>query len=74
MRKKKAEEGPTLFHFPEEWHEGVARYRATLRHLQQTSPFSVLVTHGAGVQSCSESIDGIDMEEMEIGCARACCC
>ena len=35
--------------FPEEWHKGVERYQATLAHLQETAPFSVLVTHGAGV-------------------------
>ena len=55
-----------LYTFPEEWHEGVARYQSTLRKLQALSPYSVLVTHGAGVQSCAESVEGIDMEDMEI--------
>ena len=53
--------------FPEHWHDGIARYQATLRKLQTMSPYSVLVTHGAGVQACAESVDGIDMEDMEIG-------
>ena len=48
-------------------HDGIARYQATLRKLQTMSPYSVLVTHGAGVQACAESVDGIDMEDMEIG-------
>ena len=56
-----------LYTFPEEWHEGVERYQACLRRLQEASPYSVLVSHGAGVQACAESVEGIDMEDMEIG-------
>lgn len=59
--------GQTAITFPEEWHEGVARYRQCLSALEASAPFSVLVTHGAGVQSCGESIEGVDMEEMDIG-------
>lgn len=57
----------TLVSFPEHWHEGVGRYQQCLSRLQHAAPFSVLVTHGAGVQSCGESVAGVDMEEMDIG-------
>jgi broad specificity phosphatase PhoE len=53
--------------FPEDWHEGIARYQATLAALSEASPFSLLVTHGAGVQACAEAIKGCpDMSEMDV--------
>ena len=66
-REAKVKAASTPFAWPEDWHEGVARYEATLAKLQELSPFSVLVTHGAGVQSCAESIKGVDMGEMDVG-------
>lgn len=66
-REKKPSSSSTHFAFPEEWHDGVARYVATLARLRETSPFSVLVTHGAGVQSCAESVPGVDMANTDIG-------
>jgi broad specificity phosphatase PhoE len=54
-----------LFSWPEQWHEGMARYLSTLRTLQEVAPYSVLVTHGAGVQACAESVEGIDMNATE---------
>ena len=57
---------PRTITFPEAWHEANERYRTTLAHLQEVSPFSVLVTHGAGVQACGESCEGVDMAEIDI--------
>ena len=53
-------------HFPEHWHEGVDRYERTLKALRERSPFALLVTHGAGVQACAETAEGVDMAEMDI--------
>lgn len=61
-----AEPATELLAFPEEWHEGVARYERALEALRAKSPFCALVTHGAGVQACAESCNGVNMEDMEI--------
>ena len=45
--------------------DAAARYERTLRHVQARSPFSLLVTHGFGVQAMAESCDGVDVLECE---------
>ena len=42
--------------FPESWDEAKSRYQDTLMKLKVMAPFSVLVSHGAGVMSMAESI------------------
>ena len=41
------------------------RYVRTLRALQSTSPFALLVTHGFGVQAIAESCDGVEVIECD---------
>lgn len=52
--------------FPEAWEEGFARYVQALSLVRSLSAFAVIVTHGAGVQACGESCEGIDMEHMDV--------
>ena len=64
---KAEQQSQHLITFPEDWHEGIARYQKTLAALSEASPFSLLVTHGAGVQACAEAIEGCpDMSEMDV--------
>ena len=45
-------------------------YKEKHAHLQEEAPFSVLITHGAGVEACAESVEGVDMSETHV---RYCC-
>ena len=64
---KAEQQSQHLITFPEDWHEGIARYQKTLAALSEASPFSLLVTHGAGVQACAEAIEGCpDMSDMDV--------
>lgn len=54
-----------LLSFPEEPLAAADRYVRTLRVVQRLTPFSLLVTHGFGVQAIAESCDGVEVFECD---------
>ena len=51
--------------FPEDIGMSLRRYEHTLRALQSSAPFSLLVTHGFGVQAMAESCEGVEVIECD---------
>jgi len=51
--------------FPETPMEAADRYEYTLRAVQRASPYSLIVTHGFGVQAIAETCNGVEVIECD---------
>lgn len=56
---------PAALAYPETVPDAIARYARTLRAVQESQPFALLVTHGFGVQAIAESCGGVEVSECD---------